>query len=463
MARDGARHRIVGWMMFDWASQPYNTLLLTFIFGPYFASILSNLYMYDGLDSEAANAAAQGFWAWGVALGGILIAIMAPVLGAIADSTGRRMPYIVVFSLMYVLGASGLWWSTPSGAHIYLTMGIFLVGLIGMEFATIFTNAMLPNLTERKNIGLVSGAGFSLGYWGGLITLLVMLLFLAENGAGQTLLGNAPAFGLDPGQREGTRSVGPLAAIWYAVFMIPFFLYVREQPRDVLPKKGAVKAGLSDLVQTLKNLFNTPSFAAYLGSSMFYRDALNGMYTFGGIYAFGVLNWSVVDIGIFGIVSIIAGAIFAMIGGFADRRFGPKPVILVSILALIGAAIGIVSISREVVFGMPVSDGSNFPDLAFYLCGVVVGAAGGTIQSASRTMLVRQANPSRMTEAFGIYSMAGKATAFFAPALIAIATDLSGSQRIGVTPIIGLFVIGLVLLIWVKPDGEDKTVWDSSG
>ncbi|WP_372834117.1 MFS transporter, partial [Puniceibacterium confluentis] len=193
---------------------------------------------------------------------------------------------------------------------------------------------------------------------------------------------------------------------------------------------------------------------AYLGSSMFYRDALNGMYAFGGIYAAGVLGWSVVDVGIFGILAIIAGALFAWLGGMADARFGPKPVITACILVLTGVAIAIVLISRDSVLGIAVAPGSKLPDIAFYVVGAMIGAAGGVIQSASRTMMVRQADPLRMTEAFGLYALAGKATSFMAPTLIGIATYASGSQQVGVSPLIGLFAVGLILLLWVKPDGD---------
>ncbi|MCY4337088.1 MAG: MFS transporter [Litoreibacter sp.] len=460
------QRRVRGWMAFDWASQPYNTLLLTFIFGPYFAEILSDRYVVQGMDNESANAQAQAVWGFGLAISGAMIAVMAPILGAVADSTGRRLPFIWAFSLLYIIGACGLWLAYPQGFNVPLVLGFFIIGLIGMEYATIFTNAMLPDLGPREEIGKLSGSGWAIGYLGGLVALVLTLFFLAENGQGRTLIGWSPAFGLDPEQREGTRSVGPFMALWYIVFMIPFYLWVKENGRQIGPAQDVVGRGVSDLIGTIKRLPQTPSLMSYLGSSMFYRDALNGMYTFGGVYAGGVLGWSVVDIGVFGILAVIFGAIFAFIGGRADSRYGPKPVIVTSILALMAAAIGIVSISPTSAFGVTVSEANivasfNAADLAFYLCGCVVGAAGGTVQAASRTMMVRQANPQRMTEAFGLYALAGKATAFLAPALIALVTSLSDSQRIGVTPLIGLFLLGLVLLIWVKPEGEDDAVWAS--
>jgi UMF1 family MFS transporter len=323
-----------------------------------------------------------------------------------------------------------------------------------MEFATVFTNSMLPDLGTKEEIGSISGNGWAFGYVGGLFALMIMLLLFAESATtGKTMLGIDPLFGLDAAAREGTRFVGPLTAIWYIVFMIPFFLWVRD-PRAVKAPKGAVKAALGDLGRTIKSLPGRTSLFAYLGSSMFYRDGLNGMYVFGGIYAAGVLGWSVIDTGIFGILAIITGAIFAWLGGRADKAYGPKPVIAVCIIVLTLVAISIVFVSRSSVFGVAVDEASRLPDIAFYVLGALIGAAGGALQSASRTMMVRQADPARITEAFGLYALSGKATSFLAPFLIGVVTLATGSQQIGVTPLIGLFLVGLIMLFWVRPEGD---------
>jgi MFS transporter, UMF1 family len=438
-----ARKRIWGWWFFDFASQPYNTLLLTFIFGPYVASIMG-----DGSQAQAV-------WGYGIAAAGFVIAIASPLLGAIADRAGGRMRFIWLFSAMYVVGAAGLWYAQPDGFNVWLVMFCFAIGLIGMEFATSFTNAMMPDLCPAEDLGRVSGTGFALGYVGGVLSLIIMLLLFDDSANGKTLIGISPLLGLDAAAREGTRFVGPLTALWFVVFMVPYFMWMRE-----VPKPGAMSVGQAarmawpDLKATFAGMPGRTSFTAYLTSSMFYRDALNGMYTFGGIYAVGMLGWQTIDVGIFGILAAITGAFFAWIGGEADSRFGPKPVIVFCVAVLALVALGVVGVSRTSVFGMDVAADSRLPDIAFYVLGALIGAAGGALQSSSRTMMVRQADPDKMTEAFGLFALTGKATSFLAPLLIAIVTDISGSQRIGVVPLIALFLIGLVLLIWVKPQGE---------
>ena len=442
MAEISQRKRIWGWFFFDWSSQPFNTLLITFIFAPYIKEIIG-----DG-------AKAQSVWGFTIGMVGLCIAVMAPILGAISDTYGNRLKWIWVFSLLYVVGAFGVWLAEPGDYNLTLIMVLFALGIIGMEFATIFTNSMLPDLGTKEEIGRISGKGWAFGYVGGLIALMLMLGFFAENAeTGKTLLGLDPAFGLDPAEREGTRFVGPLTAIWYMVFMIPFFMWVRD-PKTEQPPPNALRNALSGVAKTIKRLPQTPSLFSFLGASMLYRDALNGIYFFGGIYAAGVLDWSVVDTGVFGIIAILFGAIFAWLGGFADDYFGPKKVITISILMLTFVAASIVFISRDSVYGMTVNPESNLPDIVFYTLGATIGAAGGVIQSASRTMMVRQALPGRITEGFGLYALSGKATSFLAPFLIGIVTVISGSQQIGVTPLIVLFLLGLFLLRWVKAEGD---------
>lgn len=448
----GATRRIWGWWFFDWASQPYNTLLLTFVFGPYFQQVASAHFAATGLGAEAANAAAQAYWGWGQSASGVLIAVLAPILGAFADGAGRRMGWIWGFSGLYVLGSWMLWFLSPAAPDLFAAMLWFGIGLIGMEFATIFTNAMMPDLTGDDDMGRVSGSGFAFGYLGGILALVIMLLLLAESGtSGKTLIGLDPILGLDAAQREGTRAVGPFTAIWYVVFMLPFFLWVKERPRRA---PGATRA-LGDLWQLVVSLPRRPSLLAHLVSSMLYRDSLNALYAFGGVYAAGVLGWSITQIGVFGIVGALAATVFSWIGGKVDSARGPKPVMVAAMWVLILVCLVIAGMSREGLYGLAFAEGSPWPDRIFYLCGASIGAAGGALQAASRTMMVFHTRPERATEAFGLYALSGKVTSFIAPAAIAAATVISGSQRIGIAlPLILLFGLGMVGLTWVKPMGE---------
>ncbi|CAN0493183.1 unnamed protein product, partial [Hapterophycus canaliculatus] len=170
-------------------------------------------------------------------------------------------------------------------------LAAFGMGFIGAEYALIFINAQLPALGTKEEIGKISGSGFAFGYMGGVISLAIVLVFVVEQNTGKTIAGLDPIFGLDASMREGTRATGPFAALWFAIFMIPYFLWVREV--RTTRKRASIPQALSTVIDTIKRLKSRPSLGVYLVSSMLYRDGLNGLYTFGGVYAALVLNWEV--------------------------------------------------------------------------------------------------------------------------------------------------------------------------
>lgn len=447
------RKKIWGWFFYDWASQPFHTLLMTFVFGPYFAIVASQYYMGIGQDETLADANAQIVWSNCLAITGLIIGFGGPILGAIADTTGLRKPWIGIFSVIYLITALALWFTLPDGSNMWLMLSVFGLCFIMAEYTYIFTNAQLPSLGSIDEVGKISGSGFGFGYAGGVLSLLIMLLFFVEQDNGKTMILELdPLFGLDAAQKEGTRFVGPFVAIWFAIFMIPYFAWVREDKS--LRRKLNISEGLTNLVGSIKSLPSRKSLFSYLVASMFYRDALNGLYTFGGTYAVLVLNWNIVKLGQFGIIAAVSAALFSWLGGFLDRRIGPKPVIVVMVCILTVVCFVIVNTSLTHVFGVAVPEGSNLPDLVFYTCGVFIGGMGGILQSASRSMMVRHTRLEKATEGFGLYALSGRATAFLAPALIGIVTAISGDARIGISPLVGLFIVGLVLLFWVHPKGE---------
>ena len=285
------------------------------------------------------------------------------------------------------------------------------------------------------------------------LTLLTLLQHAGVTASQlKACVASSVAPGFDPLLREGTRAAGPFTALWYLLFMIPFALWVRETPGPRAPLR--LGAAMADLWRLLISLRHRRSLRAWLLSSMFLRDALNALYAFGGIFAGTVLGWPVIWAGAFGIVSAISAAIVSWIGGRADRRWGPKPVIIISTLVLTAVCVLIAGLGRQQVFGLPLSAESRLPDVLFFLCGALIGGAGGALQAAARTMMVRHTTPARATEAFGLYALSGKATAFLAPWLIARATQATGNQSLGVFPLIVMFLLALVLLSWVQSKGE---------
>lgn len=452
------KKRIWAWMAFDWASQPFYTVGLTFVFGPYFAVVAAEYFMSSGVESGAAKAQAQSLWSSGQTVSGLIIAFTAPFLGAFADNSGRKIPWIAFFSVMFVVAISMIWMLTPDGTALYLVLILFFIAFIAAESALNFVNAILPSLGNKDEVGRISGSGAAFGYWGGVVSLAIMLLVFVEQDSGRTIfVGLEPPFGLNPNEKEGTRFVGPFIAIWFAVFMIPFFMWVRDDPTTG-GKSTNLRAVAGDLWGTMKSVAERKSLLNFLVGSMFYRDALNALYAFGGVYAALVLDWGITAIGVFGVVAAIAAAITTWIAGLADARFGPKPVIRVAVWLLILVSVTIVGTSREQIFWITLPIASTLPDAVFYVCGAIIGGAGGAVYTASRSMMVRHTHPDRPAEAFGLFALSGKATAFLAPAGITLFTWWTGNTQLGFLPVIILFLMGLFLLKWVKPQG-DRDEW----
>jgi UMF1 family MFS transporter len=442
------RSAIVGWVMFDWAAQPYFSLITTFVFAPYFATHVAS-----------TPASGQAMWGFATAAAGLVIALMSPVLGAIADAGGRRKPWIAAFGAVFVIGASIMWIGKPGDQTVILPLLIaFGIATIGIEFATVFNNAMMPTLVPPDRIGRLSGTGWATGYVGGILSLVLVLGFLAASGAtGRTLFGFTPLFGLDPATHEGDRITGPLSGLWFIVFVLPMFLFTPDRaPKK--PALGAVREGLRELRETLSTLPQRPVMLTFLIPNMVYTDARVALFAFGGIYAAGTFGWQTLQIGTFGILLAFSGTIGAWLGGKLDDWFGPKRVIMGSMLILVSAIIAILSIDRDTLFFVfkvapPVPGGKLFAapaEQAYMALGFLIGMAAGPLQAASRTLLIRLAPQDRITQHFGLFALSGKVTSFMAPLVVSIVTAVTMSQKAGMAVLVVFFAAGLVLLSRVR-------------
>lgn len=433
---DGGRRGRFGWAMFDWANQPLFTLISTFIFAPYFTGTVVG-------DSVRG----QALWGYAIGMAGLLIALLSPLLGAVADQTGPRKPWIAGFQVICVLASALLWFATPMAPPHILALTLLLIVLltVGAECSIVFNNAMLPHIVPPDRIGRLSGSAWALGYVAGLATLGIVLIGFT--------FPDQPWFGLDKQSFEHARVVGPLTAVWIMLFVAPLFLFTPDQPRVRKSLGAAARAGLAELFDTLKSLRRHRNIAIFLAGRMASYDGLNALFAFGGIYAAGIFGWSLTEIGIFGILLNIVACLGAWAGGKADDRFGSKITIQTATLGLMLAALGIVSQTADsVFFGIPVDgprpDDGLFASTAeriFLFFGVLIGLCGGPMQAASRTMVARLSPPELLGAFFGLHALSGKATAFLAPWLIALLTSTFASQRAGISVILAFLLVGYLL------------------
>lgn len=436
----GGRLGRFGWAMFDWSNQPIFTLISTFIFAPYFAATVVG----DPVEG-------QSLWGYAQSIAGLMIALLSPILGAIADQTGPRKPWIAAFQVICIVAAAALWFAVPNAptSTLLITMLAVIALTIGAECSIVFNNAMLPTLVPNERMGRLSGNAWALGYLGGLVTLGIILAGFS--------FPERPLFGLDKATHEHARIVGPFTAVWIVLFVLPLFLFTPDVPRRTRDHDEAVRKGLAALLATLRELRHYRNIGIFLLGRMASYDGLNALFAFGGIYAASTFGWGTIQIGTFGLILAVAGTFGAWLGGKLDDKVGPKKVVMGSLLILLVALAVILLIDRDAILFVkvapPVAGGKLFgaPAEQAYLCvGMLLGFAAGPLQAASRTLLIRLAPVDRITQHFGLFALTGKMTSFVGMLMVATVTALTMNQKAGMGVLIAFFIAGLVLLSRVR-------------
>lgn len=415
-ARPANRLGLFSWCLFDWANSAFNTVIGTFIFSVYFAR---------GINGDETTGSA--LWGYAIGVSGLLVALLSPVLGAIADRTGRRKPWLAVLVGLTVGMTALLWFAEPDPS--FTRYALILVALSSTSFALcdVFYSAMLPSVAPPGMVGRLSGWGWGLGYVGGLLCLVAALFGLVQ--------AEPPPFGLNPESQEPVRAVTLLVAAWFTLFALPLFLFTPDEPATGVPAGRAVREGLAQLVRTLREVRRYGDIARFLVASALYRDGLNTLFAVGGLYAAGTFGMTFEQILTFAIGLNVTAGIGAAGFAFLDDHIGPKPTILIALAGLLA-------------FGLPlvlVSDITLFIGLALGL-GIFVGPA----QAASRSMMARMAPEEMETEMFGLYAMTGKAVAFLGPLAFAAATGFFDSQRAGMATILLFLIAGGAILLTVS-------------
>ncbi len=444
---------LAGWVLVDWAIQPFHTLIVTFLFAPYFTNAVAGNPVQG-----------QALWGYAAAVAGVIIALGGPILGAMADR-GNRKPMVAVTVAIMAVASAMMWFARPGAdtTTIVLVLAAFVIATAAAEYTTVFTNSMMPSLVPGHELGRLSGASWAVAYTGGLIALLMMAaLVVSAPGGTKTLMGLDPILSLDAGQREGDRLTGPFAAVWLLIFIVPFFLFTPDtrsaKAGPVEPQTFPLAAPLRDLWGTLKLLPTMRSMMYFLIARALYTDGLSAVFVFGGIYGSSVFGWQLAELGMFGIVLIVIGVAGATVGGFLDDRLGSKAVILGGLVVLMIGAVGLLSVTPTSVFyGMqatPKAAGSavfsSAGEQVFLFFAGLVALASAPTQSASRSLLARLAPPEKTAQFFGLFAFSGKVTAFLAPLIIALTTQLSGSQRLGMASVLIFFVAGFALMMPVR-------------
>lgn len=438
--------------MWDWGTQPFNTVITTFVFTVY---ITSAAFGDTNATSQSLSVAMM--------LAGLFVALAAPVLGQTVDRSGRTVS--VLRSMTWALAAvsASLFFIRPDPAYLWLGLGLLGVGSVISEIASVNYNSLLDEVAGEANVGRISGFGWGMGYLGGIVVLLLIFFLFIQPEVG--------LFGVTGDEGMDIRVSMIICGLWTLLFTIPTFVHLKDRPNPVrVPIPGVerwqsprptyiwkllvpVFASYAELGNTIRRLWVSSRHTVYfLLASALFRDGLAGVFAFGAVIAAGTFGFSTIEVIIFGAAANIVAGVSTIGFGLLDDRIGPKKVIMISLASL--AAMG------AVVFFL--HDGGK---VVFWAAGLIMCLFVGPAQSASRSFLARLIPAGKAGEVFGLYATTGRVVSFLSPMFFGLAIGLgavlTGSENTQYWGILGVMVVliaGLVVMIPVKEHTEHAPV-----
>jgi UMF1 family MFS transporter len=412
----GDTKAVVSWCLYDWANSAFNTLIITFVYVTYFTQTFT-------------PTPEQGVSLWGraIAISAILIALVSPIVGALADRSGRRRLYLVVATWLCCALTAALAFIPPGGElSILAALTLVVVANVAFEIGIVFYNAYLPELVPESRIGRISGWAWGLGYIGGLACLGVALVALVRP--------EVPWFGIPTGGGFNHRATTLLVAGWFFVFSLPMLLWVDSPAaRRHEDTVAGIRGAFIELKRTFRNIGRYRQIVRFLAARLVYNDGLVTIFTFGGAYAAGAFGMGLDEVIIFGIGLNVSAGLGALLFGVVDDRIGGKRTILITLVALtLASLLAVVAPDRTWL----------------WIAGLSVGLFVGPNQSASRSLMGRFVPTHSRGEFFGFFAFSGKATAFLGPLAMSTATAAFG-LRAGVSTVVVFFIIGGLILLSV--------------
>lgn len=422
-AEPASKKKIVSWALWDWGTQPFNTVIITFVFAVY---ITGEVFGPENQVTQAHG--------WATAAAGLIVALIAPVLGQNADRSGRMVRNLKFLTWALAAISALLFFVKPEPGYLWLGLGILAVGTIISEIAGVNANALLDDISTPENVGRISGFGWGMGYLGGIIVLLICALGFIMPGGG---------YWANDGW--GTRISMIVCAIWTLAFTAPTFLNLKDKPRTTPPPKMGVVDSYKELGRTIARIWRTDRHTMYfLGASALFRDGLAGVFAFGAVIAAVTFEFTSTEVLLFGAAANIVAGVSTIAFGLLDDRIGPKKVILISLGALVILGLGVFFLH----------DAGKLP---FWIMGLAMTAFVGPAQSASRSFLARLVPEGRAGEIFGLYATTGRVVSFLAPTMYGIfigigawVTGSGGTQYWGILGIVLVILAGFLVMLPVK-------------
>ena len=404
--------KVLNFALYDFANSAFTTIIITFIFATYFAKQIAPNPILG-----------QSYWGWTMGITGLLVALIGPLIGSLADKKNCTEFFIKLFTIICIILTSFLWFAKPSEKYLLYTLLVVASANFFYELSLIFYNSILKRISNSNNLGKSSGFSFALGYIGGILILIICIKVFIDN--------EVLPFGLSKENSENIRATSIVVALWYLVFSIPFLFSLKKKIKNKIERS-------SNNIKKIKNLFwdkGLNNLGKFLLARMLYADGLNAIIIMGGIFAVGVFNLEIKDLLVLSVLMNITAFIGAIIGGYANDKFSSKSVIIFSLLGLIFSSAIILFIKTKIFFLIFAS---------------INGFFIGPIQSASRVFITKSIDENNQASGFGLFALSGKLTSFIGPLLVSTLTYISNSQRIGFSAAIILLLIGLLILLKVK-------------
>ncbi len=411
------RRAIFAWTLYDFANSAFSILVLTFIYATYFTETVAS----DRISGTV-------MWSRGITISALTVGLLSPFFGALADTGGFRKRTLLILTAITVIGTANLFNVLPG--QVLKGLIWFVIANIGMEMGMVFYNSFLLDVAPSDKIGRISGYGWGIGYVGGLLCMVVALVGFVQTAN--------PWFGFSSENSENIRATNLLVAVWFTIFAVPFFIWVKEKKGRTFPNIGQmVSSTVGQLKNTFQEIKRYRQIVRLLIARIFYNDGIITIYSFGGIYAAGTFGFTFSERLTLGIVLSIAAGLGAFAMGFLDDRIGGKKTIQITNMAFIAASLLAIFAPNK---------------FWFWISGIISGFFLGPNQAASRSLMGRFLPPDKETEFFGFYAFSGKATAFIGPFFLGILTEIFNSQRAGMSIVLVMFIVGSLLLTRVDEE-----------
>jgi UMF1 family MFS transporter len=428
------RRTIFGWALWDWGTSAFSVIITTFVFPLY---IVNELFLNKSGYPNTEGDLSSGFQ-WSFVVAGFIVAIAAPIIGQRADASGGLRAWLATNTIVVGVATIGLAAIAPNPSFWIIGLILYVVANVFYEFAFVNYNTVLVRITTSKNIGRVSGFGWGLGYIGGIVALLVVLVLFIG------LSGETGLLGITPDNALNVRLSFAFAGVWAILFALPVFFIAPKKPAGSARKKLSIFASYGKLFKDIARLYreDLPTFSFLIASAIF-RDGLAAVFTLGAVIAATVFGFDFTSIMFFGIAANIVGGIGVFIGGALEDKFGPKAIIMVSLCGLI-------------VAGLFVFFFRDMGQITFWIGGLLLSLFVGPTQSSSRSFLGRLTKPGKEGELYGLYATTGRGLSWLTGLLFAVMAGLLGGDAFGILAIVFVLLIGLLLMIPIRPQFNAK-------